>query len=326
MPVVATPNFSCFTERIFAKSRFQKKALLSFLARQDERYFARAETAAGHLLALCRHQRIEIEDMVDAYLKMCQDMVGEKIRFLRTGSYSCKGAEEAYRNVYADQAQMAAYMRGLALSQFLWPNHYAMYDFFLEGIQRLGNVDRHLEIGPGHGLYLAAALQRFPNAAFTAIDISETSIRISRAMVAQFTGTDRCDFRVADATRQPMPTADLVVMGEVLEHLDSPATMLATVSGCLATGGCLFVTTCANCPAIDHVYLYDSVGHIRGQLNAAGFEILVDLPLAVGDHDESLWESQRVEVNYAAWLCRSGEAHLVPALASGAIGSAESPS
>jgi hypothetical protein len=91
-------------------------------------------------------------------------------------------------------------------------------------------------------------------------------------------------------------------MCEVLEHLDCPLNILKKTYALLHDEGRLFITTCANCPAIDHVYLYENVGHIRKEIQEAGFNIVSDLPLPVGNYPDNNWLDTKIEVNYAAML------------------------
>jgi SAM-dependent methyltransferase len=95
---------------------------------------------------------------------------------------------------------------------------------------------------------------------------------------------------------------DYIVMCELLEHLDCPAEILRRAYSLLIPGGHCFITTCANAPAIDHVYLYHSVEHMRRELRSSGFAIETELALPVGDSPEERWEADKVEINYAAML------------------------
>ncbi|MBF0474266.1 MAG: class I SAM-dependent methyltransferase [Deltaproteobacteria bacterium] len=294
------PGFSLFTDLICLKNPLQKKALLSFLETRDELFFVRAEEFARKLLPLLRDQDITVEYVVDSYLTMCREILQEQTRFLRTGKYSRQTAAEAYADIYSSEKEMTAYLYGIALSQFLWPNHYAMYDFFCTQSRNLTDIRAILEIGPGHGLFLAQSIANFPKADFTAVDISPASARMAETIIKYFTGYTGCRFLVQDVNELGDGSFDYVVMGEVLEHLDDPMTILQKIHGLLTTGGRFFLTTCANCPVKDHVYLYDSVAQIRQQIMAAGFAVVSDLPLAVGDFPESEWQDRKLVVNYAA--------------------------
>lgn len=300
-----TPSFGQFVELVSIRSPLQKKAMRAFLSRQDEAYWLSAENFAEGLLEVLADRGIQPGYVADSYVKMCSDMLAQQIAFKRTGIYSCAHSGEAYDKVYSSDTEMSSYMYGLALSQFLWPNHYALFRFFQDMCSRIGNVHRYLEIGPGHGLFLIEAMRHFPDARFSAVDISPVSLRISQELVGHFAKGRACSYRVQDAREIDDEAFDFISMCEVLEHLDETLPILRKLHGMTAPGGRVFITTCANCPAIDHTYLYDSVGHIRQELKEAGFAILQDLPLAIGDIAEHLWDTQRVEVNYAALLIRA---------------------
>lgn len=296
-------GFDTFVSQISARSPLQKKALDRFLADRDEVFFARAEWVAAGLHALLADEAMDPAYVSEAYLKMCHDMLLEQVRFKKTGEYRCKSAAEAYETVYSSPEEMSSYMYGLGLSQFLWPNHYGMFDFFIRSSRSLQGIRRYLEVGPGHGVYLSKAMGMFPDAAFTAIDISPISLDISRKIVARLAPGVACDFVQADAaTHEFQGEFDYIVLCEVVEHLEDPEALLRSLRANLAPGGHLFLTTCSNCPAIDHLYLYDSVEQIRHQLARCGYAIVADLPLAVGDVPEDQWEAQKTEVNYAALL------------------------
>ncbi|WP_320173881.1 class I SAM-dependent methyltransferase [Maridesulfovibrio sp.] len=230
----------------------------------------------------------------------------ETINFIRTGSYSSYSSAEAFKNVYSQDQKMAGYIYGLALSQFLWPNHYEMFSFYLKQCDKIKNsISRYLEIGPGHGLYLAHSIEKMPNADITAVDISPASIKITRDVLDSFYG-DQAKYRLEckDVHEMADSSYDFIVMGEVLEHVDDPSHILKKLHSVLIDDGYLFVTTCANCPAIDHVYLYDGVAAIRDQLESCGFRIVDDLALALSDRPEEEWKSRKELVNYAALLTK----------------------
>jgi len=302
MGQIHSSNFSRFISIIEQKNSLQKKAVHLFLDTCDNLYWKRAEQFAEKLSSLLEKENLSKEYTVDSYLKMCRNMLIEQVKFKKTGRYSLQNAAQAEAKIYLSEQEMASYMYGLALSCFLWPNHYAMYDFFISESKKLSDINFYLEIGPGHGLYLVESIKNFPRAKFEAIDISPISKRISEAIVTHFTGKSECEFRIQDVNCIETGKYDYIVMCEVLEHLDDPLSTLINLRSLLSEEGRFFLTTCANCPAIDHVYLYDSIDHIRNEIKNAGFYIITDLPLAVSDFPENEWQKERVEVNYAAMV------------------------
>lgn len=295
-------TFMRFVSLIMEKNLLQKKAVESFLKDRDNTFWWRAEWVSSRLLSLCEKSDISIEYIADAYLTMCKNMIKEQVRFRRTGKYTCQSASAARTNIYTSEKKMASYMYGLALSQFLWPNHYAMYDFFISESRKITGVESYLEIGPGHGLFLVESINNFPDARFDSIDISPVSNNISESIVKHFTGTAKCNFQVKDVNHLSSGKYDYIVMCEVLEHLDDPKSVMVIIRNLLNESGYFFITTCANCPAIDHVFQYHCVDHIRAEIQEAGFEIISELSLPVGSFTEDKWAEQKIEVNYAAML------------------------
>lgn len=304
MKYITKNKFLIFLEKIFEKSKLQKKAIEKFLARQDSVFFERAEIFSEKMLRLIKEENLDIEFIIDSYQKMCNNMIIEQTKFKKKGEYSCKNEIEAYEKIYSSYEEMSSYMYGLALSIFLWPNHYKMYDFFIKKSLGLNNVLSFLEVGPGHGLYLIESIKIFPKADFQVIDISPISLEITKSIVSYFSGFRDCVYKEKSVYFLDDGKFDYIVMCEVLEHLDNPAFALQKIFNRLNENGKLFITTCANAPAIDHVYLYEDVDHIRNEINNAGFRIEDEIALPVGNYRESEWEQYQVEINYAALLSK----------------------
>jgi len=92
----------------------------------------------------------------------------------------------------------------------------------------------------------------------------------------------------------PSRRYDFITIGEVLEHLEDPRAMLRRILELLAPDGRVFITTPANAPMIDHIYLFNNAGEIREMLRTCGFAIEVeasmfaeDKPAARGENAES---------------------------------------
>jgi 2-polyprenyl-3-methyl-5-hydroxy-6-metoxy-1,4-benzoquinol methylase len=233
------------------------------------------------------------------------------VRFRRTGRYPDEGRQVEARLTYADTGAMRANMLNLALTQFLWPHHYRLYAFFIECIERAaGDVRRYLEIGPGHGLYLAVAARTLRNATtLTAVDISEGSLQVAAELLRHYAITAPVELRHQDATTLAEDdTFDYITAGELIEHLDDPAAFLRKLRRLLTPTGRAFITTCANCPDATHVYRFDTVAAIRSMLAATGYRVerecvapSVDLPV-----DEL--ERRRLSISYAALVQRDDAA------------------
>lgn len=296
------PVFNKFVQNVFLKSPMQKKRILKHFAKRDDLFWQRAEKFAKGFMNYLTEVGITLDDAIDTYLKVCKDMLVEQTRFARTGVYSRQSAEEVDKTVYSNPDIMSYHMHGIAISQFLWPNHYAMYDFFCQEVTTVKNmVQSYLEIGAGHGLFLSKALDTFKNASFSVIDISEVSINMAHKIIHHMSKySDNVQFQHQNVmTLDDKLTFDFITMGEVLEHVENPKSLLDKVYKLLKPKGRAYISTCCNCPTIDHVYLFKNVKEIRVLFAEAGLHINREIILPVETISKGSDKFERTEINYA---------------------------
>jgi 2-polyprenyl-3-methyl-5-hydroxy-6-metoxy-1,4-benzoquinol methylase len=297
-------RFLDLVERIYAKSPLQKKRLSAYLAGRTPAFFQEADKFAVRYGDFLVTRGISIDYAVDAYLKMCGNMLRCQMDFMRTGRYPVESSDQANQAVYSSDSEMLSYMVGLGISQFLWSTHYEMFSFFSAAIhERSSLISSYLEIGPGHGLLLEKALtlgNKLTEA--VAVDISPTSLGLAQAIVAHsMPDKNIVRFVLGDILKTDLGRQfDFITMGEVLEHVNQPNTLLIRLKQMLAPEGHGFISTCANCPAIDHVYQFDTVDQIRAMITSSGLIIEKDLPLSVEDMSVSEAEKKRITINYCA--------------------------
>jgi SAM-dependent methyltransferase len=296
-------TFSIFLDAVIRKSPLQKKKIAGLLAGVDEAYWAQAENFAAGLMIYLDSENIGVDYIAGAYLKMCADFMAEQKKFMQSGAYSCESFSKALENVYENEDAMKSYMHGLLLSQFLWKNHNMIFNFHMRECLAAGDVGRYLEIGPGHGLFLSQAAKIFPGASFLAVDVSHTSIGMAKKIVKVFSGRDDVAFEYGDIRNYPVQGKfDFIGMCEVIEHVEEPRALLSVAKSLLAPGGRLFITTCANCPAVDHLYNFVTVEAIEDMIAESGLKIVKKLALSVEDIQRENWTEERAGVNYAAAL------------------------
>ena len=187
-------------------------------------------------------------------------------------------------------------MYGLAISTFLWPNHVAMARFFRASLPP-GRRSRYLEVGPGHGFLLLAALDVGSFDECLAIDLSAASIEQTRSVISHFRPDaalrlEERDFLEADDLEPG--TFDTIVMGEVLEHVERPEAFLSRIAELATDGAFIFITTCINAPAVDHIYLWRTTDELEAMIVAAGLDIVE--PLRLPYEGKTLEQSRRPEV------------------------------
>lgn len=274
-------KFDDILELIYRKSPLQKKTIQELLARQDTLYFEHAEAISKVFLRYLESEGLFAEDWVNAYLKMCSLQAREQIRFGKTGTYQNRTFESCYDAVYSDARQMHIILSGLALSLLLWENHYKILSFFKECLA-VERPNTYCEIGAGHGLFLIEAFRLHAKLHACVVDVSPKAIDICRNIVAIALPLEKnIEFAIEDILHSDFSQQqfDFIFMGEVIEHVNNPKDLLTILKPMLRVNGKAFVTTCCNCPSIDHVYLFKNVDEIRLLIKSAGLHIVRELVL-----------------------------------------------
>lgn len=210
------------------------------------------------------------------YRWTCDRLREEELFFHREGRYRLSTFDAAMAEVYSDHAYMARYVNGLLLTQVLWFNHVATFEMFLHRVLGAQTTPYdYLEVGPGHGLavYFAAAspLSRH----LEAWDVSAVSLRETRAALDKLGATKpvvltEVDILKADRSERRF---DLVVISEVLEHLERPDQALRFLHTALNDDGRIFINVPLNSPSPDHIYLLSSPEDVTDLVEGAGFAV-----------------------------------------------------
>lgn len=299
-----SPEFNSIVDLVISQNPLQKKRIEGFIKNQDQTYWDFCEYLSKTLnegFFLTKENRVEA---ANAYNKMCMDFLREQIKFKKTGKYSLDDSKVAEANVYNDMNVMRYYMLGLLLSYMLWPNHYQLYRFLVDNLPSRQTTN-YLEVGVGHGLFSSTILRNIPNIRGTCIDISETSIELAKTTLRAF-GADmsRIEFVHNDYLTAELPKHqfEYIVLGEVLEHVNNAPEFMSRTRDLLAPGGRVYMTTCANCPAVDHVYHFKCVKEIRKMMIDTGFKIVLDSALPADDVPEEKWMEELTTINYCCIL------------------------
>ncbi len=243
----------------------------SFDCPEDHLLFA--ELLASQVLAIVGDSLV---DYAKGYAWLCRTVLHEELHFRKTGEYRLSSFEDACSQVYQNTEIMTPYMRGLLLSQVLWSNHRQVFRFYRDNFLHNHAADvRHLEIGPGHGLFLSFAAANKRIGSLEAWDISESSLRETRLALDCLGVT-----RPIHLLRQDMFDAeekfgafDSIVFSEVLEHLDSPREALDILRRIASNNAKLFINAPANSPAPDHIHLFADPADVGAMVREAGFAV-----------------------------------------------------
>jgi 2-polyprenyl-3-methyl-5-hydroxy-6-metoxy-1,4-benzoquinol methylase len=301
-------ELSKIIDLISEQNPLQKKRINKFLQSQTQEYWEFAE----NLSLVLNHSFLTDDDSrrqaATAYNKMCMDFLKEQIRFRKTGVYRISDASLAFERVYSDTNVMRYYMVGLLISYLFWPNHYELFRFFKDNLPPSEKTKSYLEVGVGHGLFTSNMLKNYDVIDAKAVDISETSIRTAKEILKTFqVNTDHIEFIHGDYLSLDFKESgfDFIIMGEVLEHVNNAPDFMKRTKKLLNKGGSIYLSTCANSPALDHVYHFKSADEIRKLINATGFKIVKDLALPAEDVPQERWETELTTINYCALLKHS---------------------
>jgi len=249
-----------------------KFLLRSFRQRSPEVLDASETVAAEVLKLIAGDERRFGED----YRWTCDRLREEEIFFHREGRYRLSTFAEAYAEVYSNNEYMGRYVRGLLLTQVLWYNHVATMEMFLSRV--LGVMNKpfdYLEVGPGHGLttYFAASspLSRSLEAwDISAASLQETGAALKKLGAAKPIALVETDIMQAGEARRRF---DLVVISEVLEHLEAPANALRFLRSAISDEGRIFINAPINSPSPDHLYLFSAPEDVVALVEAADLRV-----------------------------------------------------
>jgi 2-polyprenyl-3-methyl-5-hydroxy-6-metoxy-1,4-benzoquinol methylase len=247
-----------------------------------------------------------VESVSANYLQMVNDMRYEGIYFKKNKKYSCKNQNEAYLKVYSNKEVMSYYMNALLLSQILWAHHFKMLMYFnnqlvMEYLKKTNSV---LDIGPGHGFFSNIVIKNFPAIEkLDIVDISLESLEMTKKIIGS--GEGRINYLQKDIfEHETEEKYDLIIFGEVLEHLDEPVTVLKKLIKYLSPNGYLWLTTPTNAPAIDHIYLFRSKDEIVELLIKSGLKVTNDFGCYAEDVPEEVAVKFDISYLYGAFCQR----------------------
>jgi len=277
----------------------QAKKVRAYLETCDIEFFKRAEKFYNKCENLLRSIGKDWLFNVNCYNKMNADMVFERIQFLEKGSYSNKSFADVQKRIYEEPRVMEYHMHGLILAQFLWWDQYQRFSFFADNLKKYP-AKNYLEIGAGHGLYISEAVDVYgSHTKFTAIDISSTSIEMTKAILDNKSIQCICDdvFNLNEINK-----FDFITLGEVIEHLEDPYKLMKKLHEILTDDGVFYITTPANAPMIDHIYLFNNADEIRSLINLSGFKIIDERSVFAENMKPEKAIKYKVPLMYAAFL------------------------
>lgn len=239
----------------------------------DRGFTARLEDVATDVVTLAGD---DLDIFAGDYRWTCGIVREEQFYFARHKKYRRSTIAEAIRDIYGNAPYMSRYVNGLLLTQVLWLNHAQAIDIyrhrFLPG-NRAGY--EHLEVGPGHGLFLVSAARDARCTGLTAWDVSPSSFDSTRRALHKMKVMRPVVMKEVEiCSVDPQPDAfDSIMCSEVLEHTQHPHKALDNIFRALRPGGQLFLNIPVNSPAPDHIYLWRKPSEVQSMVESKGFVI-----------------------------------------------------
>lgn len=267
------PKTNAVVKEVLKKKPMHRKFLNRSISRLNDQELNEVEK----YLEFLEKENITESQVSTSYLIIVDDTFKEEVYFRKNGSYRFSTFDEANEAVYANADYMKKYMIGLALSSFWWSNHMEMRRFFQRQLPRFSNnTGIYREVGPGHGMYFLESLRNCNFNRYEGIDISPTSVEMTKSIINSgfFGSFNDVHISIVEAdffADNGLDYADVMVMGEVLEHVEDPGMFLEQSYKTTTDDVFFFLTTCINAPAIDHLYNPETVENLEKLFLKHGF-------------------------------------------------------
>ena len=291
---------------ILERMPFQKNKIKTQLELMSKHEIEELCVFCDSLIDLILEKGLDKYFIINSYKELNNMMLKEQIYFKKKGKYRSENQDYVNDTLYSKSEKMLGHMISLALTQFLWKNHRLMMKYFKNNIEKyIVQKSKCLEIGAGHGLFTKEIFNVNKDIKIDIVDISETSIELSKQIIISTNKNllKKINFIHQDITTfETSSKYDFISISEVLEHVDDPIILLKSLKDLISFDGVIYMTTCSNCPSIDHVYLFSNVSEIKKMILSIGLEIVDDLIISAEDIslDEAL--SSKTTLNYSAFL------------------------
>jgi SAM-dependent methyltransferase len=293
-------------DRVVAAQSFFETGIQFLIESYGESYVRFVNEHAAFVFHRGPNHDVELTKAVKAYTQCSMDYLYLQYQLETSGEarYQCSSFEEGRREVYDNPEVMKGfYLDGLYLSLVLWPNHYRMLRYYLDQfLPWLPQKGRLLDLPIGPGSYACYGLLEKPGWTGLGVDISASATEYSAQLAQHWGLANRMHIEFGEG-HKTLPweegSFDAVVTGELLEHLDDPASFLRECVRVTKPGGFLFVTTAIYAASLDHVFMFEDVDSVNRMLSGCGATMWSHLamPVRPGDPIRPL-----VPTNYAAIL------------------------
>ena len=287
---------------ILKKIPFYRKTVDYIQSNFDAKYYQFAEKMCN-LVLLKSGSKDQYWAALDSLIEYSVNYIRLQLELVKTGKYSQNSFSEVNQDIYQNERIIQNYMDALFLSQVFWPNHFKILEFFQEFCGQLSEQSDGIEVPCGAGVFSMILLNDYKINKMDAFDISPHSVEYTKQILdlskVNLSALNAQVFNLFDMSEKTK--YDFIICGELLEHIENPQEALKVLHGLLKPQGRIFLTTAVYAAAIDHIYLFETVGEVREMIYRTGFKIDSELilPLSFKKYDPTM---VREPINYACIL------------------------
>lgn len=224
-----------------------------------------------------------IAKCADAFALFSAAVNMAQARYEKVGHYDHKTYAECYDTVYADSS-MADYLWGVYLTNFLWAHHFELKLMYEDRFLAYLPEDAELvEIAPGHGGWGVWALHALQKATLRGYDISPSSIEIASSISIAAEMNERTSYFEQDGLALPKETiesADACICCFLVEHLEEPQRLFASIKSVLRPGARAFVTGALTAAQVDHIFEFKRESELLQLAEESGLRVVESLSAA----------------------------------------------
>jgi 2-polyprenyl-3-methyl-5-hydroxy-6-metoxy-1,4-benzoquinol methylase len=135
---------------------------------------------------------------------------------------------------------------------------------------------------------------------YTAVDISKTSVDFTRDYICYSMPDTNKNYEIIHEDIFKYQTSerfDMVVMGEVLEHVENPNDFLRMIYQFASDDAIIFITTAINAPQPDHIHLFSSLKEVTDLIESERFSIVDSVAVNANDLPLEKAEKRKVAIN-----------------------------
>lgn len=219
------------------------------------------------------------EVLVDGYMAFVIDVNMSQAKYEKRGRYEFSSYSEVFSQTYDDAEFMSNYHWGVYVTTFAWEHHLLLHDFFLRHfiapLKESTTAGGLLDLGCGSGIWSMLALRHLTDWRSTMVDISATTVGLTRQTLDIAGFGARTEVHEHDAlTFDAAGKCDAAISCFLMEHLETPEALLGNLAASLEPRKLAFVSTALTAAETDHIYEFRRESEVILLAEKAGFRVV----------------------------------------------------